>query len=91
MIGWWIEAVSVARALGYSEQAVPSSLVESTINDTGDLHRPGKPSTHKPSMLVDMETKRPLEIEAIIGEVIRAGRELGVDMPVSRTLGFDEG
>lgn len=80
------EAVSVARALGYSEQAVPSSLVESTINDTGNLHRPGKPSTHKPSMLVDMETKRPLEIEVIIGEVVRAGRERGVDMPILETV-----
>lgn len=34
-------------------------------------------------MLVDIETKRPLEIEAIVGEVVRAGREHGVDIPVS--------
>lgn len=73
----------VARALGYSEQAVPSSLVEQTIEHTADLHRPGTTSTHKPSMLVDMETKRPLEIEAIVGEVVRAGRKHGVDIPVS--------
>ncbi|KAG8692683.1 hypothetical protein FRC08_009604 [Ceratobasidium sp. 394] len=76
------EAISVARALGYSEKAVPSSLVEETIEGTGNLHRPGKPSSHKPSMLVDRETKRPLEIEAIIGEVVRAGREHGLDIPV---------
>ncbi|KEP48913.1 ketopantoate reductase PanE/ApbA carboxy-terminal protein [Rhizoctonia solani 123E] len=76
------EAVSVARALGYSEHAVPSSLVESTIEDTGGLHRPGKPSTHKPSMLVDMETRRPLEIEAIVGEVVRIGKEHEVDVPI---------
>jgi 2-dehydropantoate 2-reductase len=78
--------MSVARAMGYSEQAVPSSLVETTIEDTGNLHRPGKPSRHKPSMLVDMETKRPLEIEAIVGEVVRIGRERDVDMPVRNTL-----
>ncbi|CAE6384102.1 hypothetical protein RSOLAG22IIIB_06485 [Rhizoctonia solani] len=76
------EAVSVARALGYSEHAVPYTLVESTIEDTGELHRPGKPSTHKPSMLVDMETQRPLEIEAIVGEVVRLGKERGVDVPI---------
>ncbi|CAE6464598.1 unnamed protein product [Rhizoctonia solani] len=80
------EAISVARALGYSEQAVPSSLIESTIEDTGALHRPGEPSTHKPSMLVDMETKRPLEIEAIIGEVVRVGKEHGVDVPTLETV-----
>ncbi|CAE7228752.1 unnamed protein product [Rhizoctonia solani] len=80
------EAVSVARALGYSEHAVPSSLIESTIEDTGGLHRPGQPSTHKPSMLVDMETRRPLEIEAIIGEVIRIGKERGVEVPILETI-----
>lgn len=78
-----VEAIVVARALGYSEQAVPSSLVESTIEDTGGLHRPGTTSTHKPSMLVDIETKRPLEIEAIMGEVIRLGKTHHVEMPVS--------
>jgi 2-dehydropantoate 2-reductase len=72
--------------MGYSEQAVPSSLVEETIEHTGNLHRPGKPSTHKPSMLVDMETKRPLEVEAIVGEVVRSGREHGVDIPVSHVI-----
>ncbi|KAG8711626.1 hypothetical protein FRC11_002297 [Ceratobasidium sp. 423] len=80
------EAVSVARALGYSEHAVPSSLVEGTIEDTGGLHRPGKPSTHKPSMLVDMETRRPLEIEAIIGEVVRLGKEYGVNVTILETM-----
>ncbi|CAE6529931.1 unnamed protein product [Rhizoctonia solani] len=80
------EAISVARALGYSEHAVPSSLVESTIEDTGGLHRPGKPSTHKPSMLVDMETRRPLEIEVIIGEVVRLGKEHGVNVSILETV-----
>ncbi|CAE6485742.1 unnamed protein product [Rhizoctonia solani] len=80
------EAVSVARALGYSEHAVPSSLVDSTIEDTGGLHRPGKPSTHRPSMLVDMETRRPLEIEAIVGEVVRMGKELEVNVPILETV-----
>ncbi|QRV84536.1 2-dehydropantoate 2-reductase [Ceratobasidium sp. AG-Ba] len=80
------EAILVARALGYSEEAVPSSLVEQTIEHTGELHRPGKPSTHKPSMLVDMETKRPLEIEVIIGEVVRAGRDHGLDIPTLETV-----
>ncbi|KAG8696969.1 hypothetical protein FRC09_008169 [Ceratobasidium sp. 395] len=80
------EAISVARASGYSEEAVPSSLVEQTIEDTGSLHRPGKPSTHKPSMLVDIETKRPLEVEAIFGEVVRVGRERGLNIPILETI-----
>ncbi|KAF8688418.1 6-phosphogluconate dehydrogenase C-terminal domain-like protein, partial [Rhizoctonia solani] len=80
------EAVSVARALGYSEKAVPSSLIEGTIEDTAALHRPGETSTHKPSMLVDMETRRPLEIEAIIGEVVRVGKERNVDVRTLETI-----
>ncbi|KAG9128436.1 hypothetical protein FRC07_012544 [Ceratobasidium sp. 392] len=76
------EAISVARALGYSEQAVPTSLIEQTIEDTGGLHRPGKISTHRPSMLVDIETKRPIEVEVVIGEVVRIGREHGLNIPV---------
>ncbi|KAJ1300943.1 hypothetical protein OPQ81_003369 [Rhizoctonia solani] len=36
------EAISVARALGYSERAVPTSLIESTIEDTGGFTSPRK-------------------------------------------------
>lgn len=37
----------------------------------------------KLSILVDAELGRPMEVEVIVGEMIRMGRMLGVDMPVS--------
>ena len=41
-----------------------------------------KPSSHHPSMLVDMENGRPMEIEHIIGELVRMAHECGVSVPV---------
>ena len=40
-------------------------------------------STEKPSMLVDVEMGRPTELEAVLGEVVRSGRKVGAQIPVS--------
>jgi 2-dehydropantoate 2-reductase len=40
-------------------------------------------SWHRPSMLLDAQQGRPIEVEVIVGELVRMGRERGVDMPVS--------
>ena len=40
----------------------------------------------KPSMLVDREKNRPLEIEEICGVVIRGCEKLGLDAPYNRTI-----
>ncbi len=40
----------------------------------------------KPSMLVDLERGRPLEVEALQGTVVRLGRELGVPTPLNRMI-----
>lgn len=51
-----------------------------TLSNTAKLHvRPD--SVHRASTLVDVELGRPTEVEVIIGEVVRMGREKGVDMP----------
>ncbi|GBE83590.1 hypothetical protein BKA93DRAFT_839762 [Sparassis latifolia] len=56
-----------------------------TLMNTSKLHvRPD--SVHRPSTLVDVELGRPMEIEVILGEVVRMGREKGVDMPRLETL-----
>ncbi len=39
-------------------------------------------STERPSMLVDVELGRPMELEVIVGEVVRLGKKFGVDLPV---------
>ena len=76
------EMLAVGRALGFDEEAIPSSVVEDTIRSTGDIHR--RPdSKHKASMLLDVELGKPLEVEVIVGEVLRRGKAVGVDTPVS--------
>ena len=43
-------------------------------------------STERPSMLVDVELGRPMELEVVVGEVVRLGRKFGVDMPVCSSI-----
>jgi len=43
-------------------------------------------SRYRPSMLLDMEQGRPMEFEAILGDPIRRGKELGVPTPVTTTV-----
>ena len=46
-----------------------------------DCIRRTKPKDFKPSMLVDLEANRPIEVEVILGEVIRKAAEVGVPVP----------
>lgn len=40
-----------------------------------------KPIEYKPSMLVDIEANRPIEVEVILGEIVRQAAEIGVSVP----------
>ncbi len=81
------EALAVGRALGFGEEALPASVVEETISRTGEIHkRPD--STHRPSMLLDRETGRAMEVEVIVGELVRSAREKGVAVPVSQLCSY---
>jgi len=42
--------------------------------------------THKPSMATDFEEGRDVEIESIVGEVLKAAKEIGRPMPILSTL-----
>lgn len=68
------EADSVACALGID---VPVSV---------DMRLAGveKVGAHKTSMLQDVETGRPMELESIIGAVIELGEMVGIRMPYAR-------
>ncbi|KAE9390643.1 6-phosphogluconate dehydrogenase C-terminal domain-like protein [Gymnopus androsaceus JB14] len=75
------------RALGFpdSEDGLPSSIVESTIANTAAIHV--KPeSTHVPSMLLDARKGQPIEVEVILGEVVRMAKDRGVPVPRIETL-----
>jgi 2-dehydropantoate 2-reductase len=41
---------------------------------------------HKTSMLQDLEAKRPLELDEVVGAVIELGERAGVDTPVMRAI-----
>jgi len=71
-----IEADSVARALGIQVQL-------SIDQRLAGAERVG---VHKTSMLQDLETGRPMELEALVGSVVELGDRLGLDMPHLRTV-----
>jgi 2-dehydropantoate 2-reductase len=70
------EADSVARALG----------VELDIGVDQRLAGAEKVGAHKTSMLQDVETCRPLEVEAVLGTVVEIGDLLGLELPHLRTI-----
>jgi 2-dehydropantoate 2-reductase len=65
-----------------SPDGVPSSAVDHTLENTRALHAVPN-SFHTPSMLLDAQKNRPIEVEIILGEVVRMAREKGVPVPVS--------
>lgn len=67
-----LEICDIASAAGHPQ---PPRLAEKMIADTRNA------PAYKTSMALDYENRRPLEIEAILGNVVRAGQRLGVSMP----------
>lgn len=73
----------IGRALGFpdSEDGLPSSLVDTTIENTKKIQS-APDMKHIPSMLLDAQKGLPIEVEVIVGEVVRMARERGVSVPV---------
>jgi 2-dehydropantoate 2-reductase len=72
----------VARAIGITEDLIPSTAIHDTINFAQKSYSDsskGKP--FKPSMLVDLEAGRPMEIEGIVGAVVKQAKEAGISVP----------
>ncbi|MGH9346891.1 MAG: ketopantoate reductase family protein [Vicinamibacterales bacterium] len=77
LIGVMREVVAVARARGVSlGEADIEQLVAATE----------KAAPIRTSMLVDRERGRPLETDALVGVILRKGREAGVATPIASTL-----
>jgi 2-dehydropantoate 2-reductase len=78
------ELLVLGRALGYPDtpDSLPSSLPRTILESTINIHVQAD-SSHKPSMMLDMENGLPLEVEVILGEVVRIAEEVGVSVPVS--------
>src|SRR5580658_10336732 len=45
-----------------------------------------KVGEHKTSMLQDLEARRPMELEALVGAVVELGERVGLAMPYARTV-----
>lgn len=74
-----LQIILLGRALGY-----PDSTTD-VFESTRAIH--AKPnSMHTPSMMLDAQMGKPIEVEVIIGEVVRMARSVGVDIPVSTLL-----
>ena len=68
------EIILVARVSGIHT----GTLLE---DEAVDIIRRMKPIDFKPSMLVDLEANRPIEVEVILGEVVRKAAEVRVPVP----------
>jgi 2-dehydropantoate 2-reductase len=70
------ETVAVAAKLGID---LPISIEQRMAGAA-------KVGAHKTSMLQDHETRRPMEIEAVVGAVVELGERLNVTMPSTRAV-----
>jgi 2-dehydropantoate 2-reductase len=70
------ETEAVARKLG----------IEMPITIEQRMTGAEKVGEHKTSMLQDLETGRPLELDAIVGAVLEVGARLKVEMPHTRAV-----
>lgn len=75
------EVVAVAVALGYGH-FVQANAVETQVQRSAARLWPGV----EPSMMSDIKHGRPMEVEAIIGEVVKLGKDNAVDVPRLETL-----
>ncbi len=70
--------------MGFPDSPVglPSSTAETVFENLARLYSVPE-SIHVPSMLLDARRSQPMEVEVIVGEVVRMGKKYNVDMPVS--------
>jgi len=71
------EVVRLAESTG---SHIPESFIKKNLEDTAVM------TPYKTSMLLDFEGKRPMEVEAILGNAVRIAREKGVDVPHIESL-----
>jgi 2-dehydropantoate 2-reductase len=59
---------------------IPESFSDAILESTDNM------ASYKPSMMLDAENGRALEVEAIYGEPLRTAAAQGVDLPMVRTI-----
>jgi 2-dehydropantoate 2-reductase len=76
----------VRTVMGETERVAAGLGMELPVSIEQRIAGAGKVGAHKTSMLQDLETGRPMEIEAIVGAVVELGDRLGVAVPATRTV-----
>ena len=81
-----MQVLSVARAIGINEDQLPYAAIQETMLMTNGEYMEDEdskrvPPQYRPSMLVDLDHGRPMEIEVIIGSIVRRGKQVGVPTP----------
>jgi 2-dehydropantoate 2-reductase len=71
------EVCMVAKARGVE---LPENIIQSNLEYTREF------PPYKTSMLLDFENKRPLEVEAIVGNVIKIASEHNISVPCLETV-----
>jgi 2-dehydropantoate 2-reductase len=66
------EVVAGAASVGRS---IPDSFVEKMLRDTDKM------PSYRTSMKIDYENRRPMEVESIFGNPVRAAKSAGTDLP----------
>jgi 2-dehydropantoate 2-reductase len=79
-----LELEAVGRAMGFDENDLPPSAMD-TLERTRKLHQ-NPEETFRPSMLIDIENGRPMELEVVLGHVVKVAKEHQVNVPVSPAL-----
>jgi len=81
------EASTLIRNIMTEVEAVASRLgIELPVSIEQRIAGAEKVGEHKTSMLQDLEARRPMELEAIVGAVVEIGERLGIAMPHTRTV-----
>ncbi|TIB79401.1 hypothetical protein E3Q23_00001 [Wallemia mellicola] len=92
-----LEILFTARAVGISEDDLPAAAVDEQLTITlqqfgsilhADEKRKGENEEaaagragFKPSMLIDYEHSRPMELQCILGSMVQRAREFGLETP----------
>ncbi|MEX2088407.1 MAG: ketopantoate reductase C-terminal domain-containing protein, partial [Bacteroidota bacterium] len=72
------EAEAVARAKGI---ALPIGFVEQQLENLKS-----RATTARTSMYYDLVHQKPMEVEELVGAIVRYGREVGVPTPINQTV-----
>jgi 2-dehydropantoate 2-reductase len=75
------EIIAVGRAMGLTEEQLPNNAGELVIQRSLGIVKSGV--KHIPSIQLDVMNRRPIEVEGILGFLVKKGRSHNVAVPVS--------